>query len=114
MENNNSQPQGTTQPQPAPIMPNSPSVGANEPPQQDSSSNKMVMWLILGLVVIVLIVGGVYLYLSRQQTAKNLQTNVIQTPAPVAQENLENDLNTIDVGILDQDFSAVDQDLKQL
>lgn len=81
------------------------------------ASKKMILWLILGLAVIVLAAGGIYLYLSRQQTANSLQTNATQTPTPV-EENLENDLNTdlntIDVEGLDQDFSSVDQDLKQL
>lgn len=77
------------------------------------ASKKMILWLILGIAVIVLAAGGIYLYLSRQQTAKNLRTAVTQTPAPV-QENLEDELNAVDVENLDQDFSSVDQDLKQL
>lgn len=105
MENNN--PVQTTVPtptiQPAPVV---------MPPAESEGSNKMVLWLILGLVAIVLIVGGVYIYFSNQQAIETKVTQ--QTPAPAAQENLENDLNTIDVTNIDQDFSAIDADLGSL
>lgn len=86
------------------------------PQQAKPASKKMILWLILGLAVIVLAVGGIYLYLSRQQAANSLQTNATQTPAPAAQENLENDLNSIniDTTTTSSDFNTVDQDLNQL
>lgn len=95
------EPTPTTQPTPVVV-----------PPAEPEGSNKMVLWLILGLVVIVLVVGGIYLYLSQQQGA---ETGVTQpTPTPVTEENLENELNTIDVAGSDQDFTAIDQDLQSL
>lgn len=82
------------------------------PPSGTEGSNKAVLWLILGVVIIALIVGGVYLYFSRQQGTENVVTQ--QTPAPQVQENLENDLNAIDVANTDQEFIEIDQDLKNL
>lgn len=82
----------------------------------EESSNKLVLCLVIGLVLIILVVGGVYMYLSRQQAVKNSA----QTPlsaggtTPVAQENLENDLNVIDVTNTDSDFVSIDKDLQQL
>lgn len=76
-----------------------------------SNESKMMMWLIGGLVVIILVVGGIYFYLSSQQKA---QTQPSPTPAPKVQENLENDLNALNVGDLDQEFSEVDKDLQGL
>lgn len=106
MENSNQvnpaqpvEPTPTTQPTPVVV-----------PPAEPEGSNKMVLWLLLGLVAIVLVVGGIYLYLSQQQGA---ETTVTQpTPTPVAEENLENELNAIDVAESDQDFTAIDQDLQ--
>lgn len=108
MENSNQvnptqpvEPTPTTQPTPVVV-----------PPAEPEGSNKMVLWLILGLVIIVLVVGGVYLYLSKQQGAETVGTQ--PTPTPVAEENLENELNAIDVTESNQDFSAIDQDLQSL
>lgn len=95
--------------EPTPITQPTPIV---VPPTEPEDGNKMVLWLILGLVVIALVVGGVYIYFSRQQPAETVGTQ--QSPAPAAEENLENDLNAIDVGNIDQDFSAIDQDLQNL
>lgn len=76
-----------------------------------SNENKMMLWLILGLVVIILVVGGIYFYMSGQQKA---QTQPTPTPAAKVEENLENELNALDVGDLDQEFSEVDKDLQGL
>lgn len=102
-----------TSPQPVaqPATPVAPTPPIQQPPQ---SSHKMLLWLGLGLVLIVLVIGGFYLYSIRQQAALVKQTTV--APAPVAvQENLENDLNSVNVdSTLDNDFSALDADLSQL
>ena len=77
-----------------------------------SNESKMMLWLIGGLVAIILIVGGIYFYLSSQQKLE--QTKPTPTQAPKVQENLENELNAVDVGDLDQEFLEVDKDLQSL
>lgn len=81
--------------------------------EQNAKSNesKMMLWLIGGLVAIILIVGGIYFYLSSQQKA---QTQPTPTPASKVQENLENELNVLNVDDLDKEFSEVDKDLQSL
>ena len=88
----------------------------NTPPISDSSSKKLILWLVIGLVIIIVLVGGIYLFLSRQQeSALKPQVTTLQTSVPTPQENLENDLSSIDVDAgIDSDFSSLDQDLKQL
>lgn len=76
-----------------------------------SSESKMVMWLIGGLVVIILVVGGIYFYLNSQQGSQN---EPAPTPAAKVGEDLETELNTQDVGDLDEEFMEVDKDLESL
>lgn len=83
-------------------------------PDSSSDSSKIVLWFTVGLVVIVIVVGGIYLFLSKQQGAAPGSQTVVQTPVPVVQENLENDINNINVEDADSDFASVDQDLQQL
>lgn len=107
MDNNN------LQPQPQQILQPTPSSTPMVPPPGPAESNKkIIIWLILGLLVIILAVGGIYLYLSSLQ--KSETTTSQRTPTPVAEENLENDLNAIEVGDLEQEFVSVDQDLQNL
>lgn len=85
-----------------------------QPPQPDSSS-KALVWFIMGIVIIVVIVASIYLFLSKQTAIPQTQTTTTQTPAPVVQENLEDNLNNIDVDTtITSDFSSIDQDLQQL
>lgn len=106
MENNNPMEQPTE-----PVMP-APQPTNLVPPVQPESGNKMVLWFVLGIVVIVLVVGGIYFYLNRQQGDTSQVTQPTKTP--VAEENLENELSTIDVADIEQDFAPVDQDLQNL
>lgn len=81
----------------------------------DTSSNKMIRWLVMGLLAIALITGGIYLFSGRQNKVTQKRTDTIQTPGPSTQENIENELNSINVEApVDSDFSSVDQDLQQL
>ena len=83
-------------------------------PKPASSEKKMALWLIIGLVIIVIIVGGIYFYLSNQQ--KPLQSNLpVEGPkTTAASENLENDINNVNVDEVDKNFSQVDKDLGSL
>lgn len=95
---------------------------APTPQPVEPGSNKLVLYFVIGLVIIVLLIGGVYLFMSRQQqTVKN--TNMAAVPQPVVQVNpkpqdtvdaLDKDLSALNVGTSDTDFSSIDQDLKQL
>lgn len=127
MDNNNiPQPATPAMPaKPAPAQPAAPAAPTQTPNvpvsggsngQTPASGSKMVLWFIIGLVVIVALVGGIYLYLSRQEAvnSNNQQAVKTQAPAPVAQENIENDLNNVAIDDIDTDFASLDQDLQQL
>lgn len=104
----------TAAPQPKPSQ--DPTTVIPPVPGDGSSSNKLVMFLILGIIVIGLAVGGIYLYLNQKQTT-DLQNSrsAVTTPIPVAkQENLEADLNSINIATDDADFATIDQDIQGL
>lgn len=100
-------------PNPAPAQ--AVQLNANDPPQPQApfkeDNKKMFLWLILGLLVIVVIVGGLYMFLSGQQ-------KVAETTKPqVKQESvdsLEKDLDSVNVEEVDKEFTTVDSDLQSL
>lgn len=77
----------------------------------EGNNNKMILWLVGGLAVVILVFGGIYFYLNSQ---KKTQPQPTPTPSPQVQENLEKELNAIEVNDLDAEFSTVDQDLENL
>lgn len=98
-------PQPPVMPQPAPI------------PAPSNGSSKILVWFIIGLVLIVLLVGGIYLYLSRQQaiTSTTQPDSATQTTPPATPATLEDELNSVNVDdTSNNDFAPVDQDLNQL
>ncbi len=102
-------PQAVPPKQPEPVSP------ISEP--KPAGSNNMVLWFAIGLVAVIVLVGGIYWFLSRPPAIPQQPSVTTQAPAPVAQENLENlenDLNSIDMDIPDSDFAEMDQDLQQL
>lgn len=107
MDSNNPPVQPNIQPAPAPT-PTAPEA---------SGSNKMILWFVIGLVVVIAAVGGIYLFLSKQQAiepkSQTTQTSKTQTPIPTPAENLETDLNSIDVDT-ETDLSEIDKDLQAL
>lgn len=104
-------PTQNTPPAPAqPAVPQTPIV----PTTGGDESKKPILWLVIGIMLILALVGGIYLYLSRQQAKSSTQT-MVQTPQPSPQDNLENDLNSINVeSSPSSDFAPVDSDLQQL
>ncbi len=121
MDKDNMTPQTPSQPQIA--QPSVTAVAQPEPatPQvsiqnPDKGSNKVILWFVLGLIIIVLLVGGIYFFLSKQQPIGTGQPATIQAPSPSPQANLDSDLNSInvDAATASADFTSVDQDLKQL
>ncbi len=109
MEPNSKIPQTPT-PAPQPTPNTFTSTGGNQ--AEENSSKKFVLMLVVGVIIVMALVGGIYLFLSRQQASS--EANQIPTPVPVIQENLENDLNTIEVANPDADFTSLDSDLQQL
>lgn len=118
MENNTQippvQPAQEAAPQPINVTQISNGSGGNE--QVPSSGNKILLWFVIGLVIVVALVGGIYFLLSKQQASTPKETAVVQTPIPSPKEDLEEELNSINVDTATEssDFSSVDQDLQNL
>ncbi|MDP3758246.1 MAG: hypothetical protein Q8Q86_00860 [Candidatus Daviesbacteria bacterium] len=101
---------------------------ANTPPQPSiptqpvvpEESNKMVLWLVIGLIVIIAVVGGIYFFFNNQQAATNTQkvteNPIVQsTPKPPdTVDALDRDLSAINVDDAEVDFVSIDSDLQQL
>lgn len=67
------------------------------------------MWLIGLLMLVIVFIAGGYLYQNSQQKAAK------PSPTPQTVEvSLESELNTVKIDDLEAEFSAVDQDLKNL
>lgn len=110
VDNNN--PPQTPLPTPTPAV--KPAPAATQTPNLPNTNNsKLVLWLIVGLVVIISAVAGIYWYLSKQQAVKP-QTPQSSSQKATAAENLDQDLNSIDIQDLDNDFNQVDADLESL
>lgn len=116
MDNNqtNQPTQQTAPPTPATNIVQPASTQRGEPAATQPASgnnNKMILWLVGGLAVIILVFGLIYFYLNSQ---KKPQIKPTPTPSPQVQENLESELNSVEVNNLDTEFSTVDQDLENL
>ncbi len=109
VDNNN--PQVPTPAAPAPTP-----APAQQPAEEKTGGSKMVLWFIIGLVVVIALVGGIYYFLSKQQAATQPEVVATQTPAPTPAENLQNDLNSInvDTSTTSGEFNSVDKDLQAL
>ena len=83
----------------------------------EGSGNKLILWLVGGLVIVIIIVGGLYWYLGKQQTSQpSVQSNTPQSSSQpqVTSENIDQELNAIDVQTSDSDFRIIDQDIGSL
>lgn len=112
MDSNN--PNLTPEP-PVPVTPQ-----AEVPASSSGDSKKVILLFAVGLVVIISLVGGIYLFLSKQQETKTAgqvtqQPTVQVTPKPEdTVDILDQSLNDINAGSGDSDFTSVDEDLEQL
>lgn len=105
-------------------VPAQPAVNTSPPPQQPAvsptpaASNNKILMFGIGFVVIVILIGGIYFLLSKRQAATITITKqpVVQaTPAPQdTVDALDRDLSAVNVGNTDSDFSSLDQDLQSL
>lgn len=106
----NNPPNPVPQPQ-QPVVPQQPVTNVV---QESPKGNKM-LWIIVGLVVVILVVGGVYWYMGQQ---KGASTKTKASPKPTATtqsvDALEKDLNSTSLDDLDKEFSSVDTDLQGL
>lgn len=114
VDNNNTPqvPQSTA----APNIPVQPQPTQEIAPSSGSGGNKILLWFVIGLVIVVALVGGIYFFLNQQQASTPKETAVVQTPIPAPEEDLEGELNSINVDTATEssDFSSVDQDLQNL
>lgn len=102
MDNNNpvaTPPQPTPAAQPTPPVATPPPVAGGEP-----KSQHMMLWLILGVVIVVVLIGGAYLFVNQSQPKEQAQ----------APDTLETELETVSVEEVDSEFYPVDQDLQTL
>lgn len=108
-----------------PIVPNVPTSMPQIPASQAqmpgpnapaNDSKKVILWFVIGLVIIFLVVGTIYFFLSKQQPTNTQAPTTQASPFPVAQQDLSSELNSINVDPsgVNNDFAAVDQDLQQL
>lgn len=87
---------------------------------QNSEEKKLILWLVGGLILIILVVGVIYWFLSKQaeNTAKPTQqeeaTKAPQLTLQALNEQLETELNSLEVQAPDSDFQEIDQDLQNL
>ena len=121
MDNNNSamQPPAVNTPSQAPESPKPPAPQVPVSESSSGDSKKVIAWLIIGLVIVMALVGGIYFFLSMQQSGSTEQPapeqKVVQVTPPQDTTNaLEKDLNTVNVENADSDFASIDQDLEQL
>ena len=105
---------------PQPIVP--PQTPMQTPvvlPAEKRSTGKLIMFFILGILVILALVGGVYWYLSSLQSSNASKTSVESTPVPVIEqqalkEDLQAELDNINIATDESDLIPVDQDLQGL
>lgn len=84
-----------------------------------SSGGKGMIWfLAIGLIVIVALIGGVaYWYMQKQKAeneAASIVTSDVTAPAPLLEDELAGELNSLNLGTIEDGFSEVDQDLQNL
>lgn len=102
-----------------PIIPVTPPAPVISPvPTSDGSGNKMIIFFVVGFVAIILVVGGIYMYLNMQQAVPEpVAESIITTPVvPKAEvkDPLDVDLEAINVASDEAEFNSVDQDLQSL
>lgn len=113
----NSVPNVTAPQQAAPInqepkvLTQQPAGAAMPPASSDNGSSSKMIWVVVGMVVLILGVGGAYLYMNRAPSPR-IQTNPPETTQ--AQGTLEDELNGLNVESEGNDFSEVDKDLQSL
>lgn len=79
--------------------------------QKESGSNNLVI-LLVAILMVLFLGAGIYFYMNTKKLTSESQNQPVKT---VVQPNtLEKDVQTIDLGDIDKDFTEVDQDLSNL
>lgn len=95
-------PPSISQPQPEPVVSQATDGG---------SSSKKWIFIVLGVIGLVAIVGGVYFFLSSQQPQQTQQAVQIDTSEL---DSLGTETQQINLGEVESDFYEVDSDLQGL
>ena len=108
-------PSSAPNPMPNPV-PTAPQPPPNSP---DNRGNKLIFWLIGGVVLIALIAGGIFWYMSKQQSVTEFpatQTTTTQKQPTITElvDALDKELSSIEVQAADSDISSIDADLQNL
>lgn len=87
----------------------------------NSSGNKMLLWMVLGIGLIVVVFAGAYFYMGSKQAVSStptVQKTVSSQKSTATQSAVNEDpskeLDSIDVGSTDADFDSIDKDLQNL
>ena len=111
VDNNNSQPADEAT-KPNPVITES---------EDHAKDNKMIIRIVLGMVLIVLMMGGIYWYVSNNQKASTqvqtqpeISNSTNKKASTTSVDSLEKNANSIDVQSADADFTDLDTDLKSL
>lgn len=105
MDNNSPAPTSPTPPQPV-----QPSPVVVQP--DAGKDSKMGLWMIIGVILVFVAVGGIYWYLSSQQAAQNTIVPLSDIKLTPPETNLNDELNSIDVESSgSSDFIDVDSDI---
>ena len=83
----------------------------NQPVPAGDRTKKMKIWLLGTGVLVLLLIGGVYFYMTSDKTRIPVEQTSTNTPT---QESLEDELNKVNVESIDKEFSQVDKDLQTL
>ncbi len=107
---------------PPPAQPNI-STPISTPPQispaggEEKTSMRMLYLLVGGVLIILLAVGGIYLFLNNQnkgpKTASE-QTSTVPVSTPSPEPVSEEEATSVDVGDVEAEFSTVEKDLQGL
>ncbi len=111
MDNNNSNPT-TPAPQPAPAQP----VVSPQPQvaSQTGDSKKMIIMFVIGFLIVILLAGGIYWYLTKQAKPATEQTTTSAPSLNTVKDALDKELESINVSASEGDFKSMDQDLQSL
>mgnify|MGYP001558009829 CR=1 FL=1 len=93
------------------VQPTQNVVPPPKPAVQSEGNNKMMMWLVGGLVLVILVVGVIYLFLNSQQQKSQAPE---PTPKAAVEENLEQELDAVNIEDVEGEFKSVDSDLQKL
>ena len=80
-----------------------------------SSDSKSAIWVVLGLLIAVLLIGGgIYIFMTSQDKNQSAAQILNQQQIETQFTDLNSELDTMDMGNVDSDLQEVDQELQKL